>query len=334
MLTALFIGQSTLAAAQPGATIALPAPGTTKQLYEGCNNITLTFPDGTNSETVVQAVDPSSAVESMWRHDAQAKKWKGYSPASAGASDLRTVNFLDAVWLCVAGAPSLPSPSPHPPSSPTPTGTAAPPSPTPSPTEAPTPEMTLREAIDGGVVEASITGVGHAGHGSSSGDAVMLGLTKKVPGEVHIDLPMGTALISSRSGVQHMVVFRVKGRASSQQSQTYVPTSAIVLTEDTQQWFQLEAYCLETELENPDYGTDFSVGAQAPPDVVQVLAAADRLEPKPSLEAIQLAVWAVSEDPTAIEVTSVFPASQQDFDEARAILEEAGIDPDSRRMFH
>jgi inhibitor of cysteine peptidase len=87
--------------AQPAASITLPEPGGIAQLYEGCNNITLTFPDGTTSQTVVQAVSPAGAAESMWRYDASQNRFLGFSTAAPQASDLLTVNFLDAVWLCV-----------------------------------------------------------------------------------------------------------------------------------------------------------------------------------------------------------------------------------------
>ena len=93
--------------AQPVASITLPEPGGVKDLYEGCNNIVLTFDNGTASQTVVEAVSPAGAAESMWRHDASQNRFLGFSPAAAQASDLLTVNFLDAVWLCVSvsGAP-------------------------------------------------------------------------------------------------------------------------------------------------------------------------------------------------------------------------------------
>jgi inhibitor of cysteine peptidase len=88
--------------AQPAASIALPDPGGVVQLYEGCNDIALTFPDGTTSEAVVQAVSPADAVESMWRYDASQNRFLGFSPAAPQASDLLTVNFMDAVWLCIS----------------------------------------------------------------------------------------------------------------------------------------------------------------------------------------------------------------------------------------
>jgi hypothetical protein len=90
--------------AQPAATITLPAPGAARQLYPGCNNIGLTFPDGTASTTVAQAVTPAGTLQAMWRHNAALNKFEGFSPAAPQASDLLTVDFLDAVWLCIDGA--------------------------------------------------------------------------------------------------------------------------------------------------------------------------------------------------------------------------------------
>ena len=280
---------------------------------------------------VVQAVTPFGVVQSMWRHNAALGRFEGFSPTAPQASDLLTVDFLDSVWLCVT-APPLPTPVP-PPIPPTatpvpPTPTRAAPTPTPEPTATPTQEMTLSQAIGEGVLDAHITGTG-----ASSGDSVMLGLTKRVAGDVHIDLRTGTVLVASSSVFQNMVVHQVKGETSSQHSTAYAPRSAIVLTENSEQWFLVEAYCLGLHLENPTYDTDFSVSGLATPQVVQVLEAAHRLAPEPSVAAIQVAVWAVSEDPTAQEVTSIFSANQQDLNQARAILQEAGIDPNSRRMF-
>jgi hypothetical protein len=109
--------------AQPVATIALPAPSGTKQLYAGCDNISLTFPNGTASQTVVQAVTPTGVIGTMWRYNAALNKFEGFSLAYPQASDLLTVNFLDAVWLCMA----LPGPPPT--STPAPTGSAQTPTP-------------------------------------------------------------------------------------------------------------------------------------------------------------------------------------------------------------
>jgi len=141
VVTVLLAAHGSLVHAQPVAGITLPAPGTTKQLYPGCNNISLTFPDGTTSQMVLQAVTPAGAVEAMWRHNAALSTFEGFSPAAPQASDLVTVNFLDAVWLCVAAAlppaPTLPPATPT--ATPVPaTATRVPPTATAVPSPAPT----------------------------------------------------------------------------------------------------------------------------------------------------------------------------------------------------
>ena len=124
------------AQAQPVASVALPAPGATKQLYPGCNNVSLTFPDGTPSQTVVQAVTPAGSVESMWRHNAAQNRFEGFSPQYPHVSDLLMVNFLDAVWFCMVAGPVQPPPLPP---TPPPPGATATPTPTASATPTATP---------------------------------------------------------------------------------------------------------------------------------------------------------------------------------------------------
>lgn len=116
--------------AQPVASVALPAPGAAKQLYPGCNNIALTFPDGTTSQAVVQAVTPAGSVESLWRHNGAQNRFEGFSPQYPQVSDLLTVNFLDAVWFCMtSGAPPGGMPPPGPTPTVTPPGGTQPPQP-------------------------------------------------------------------------------------------------------------------------------------------------------------------------------------------------------------
>jgi hypothetical protein len=135
LVVALVLYDGTLVQAQPVASIALPPPRGTLQLYSGCNNIALSFPDGTASQTVVQAVTPAGVVEGMWRHNAAQNRFEGFSPAAPQASDLLTVNLWDAVWLCVGGTPSAAPTLPPVPPTAAPTSTLVPP---PAPTASPT----------------------------------------------------------------------------------------------------------------------------------------------------------------------------------------------------
>ena len=102
-LVVLLAGHWSSGRAEPVASITLPPPGATKDLYPGCNNIVVTFGDGTSSDAVIDAVSPPGSVEAMWRYDAAQQRWEGFSPAAPAASDLPTVDFLNAVWLCIVG---------------------------------------------------------------------------------------------------------------------------------------------------------------------------------------------------------------------------------------
>lgn len=124
LAVAVLAGQRSSVWAQPVASIALPPPRGPVQLYPGCNNIALSFPDGTTSQTVVGAVTPAGVVEAMWRHNAAQNRFEGFSPAAPQASDLLTVNLWDAVWLCVGG---IAPPAGPPPTAPTATQVPAPP---------------------------------------------------------------------------------------------------------------------------------------------------------------------------------------------------------------
>ena len=57
-----------VAHAQPVASITLPEPGGAKELYAGCNAVALTFPNGTSSQTVGNAVSPVESLQAMLQY--------------------------------------------------------------------------------------------------------------------------------------------------------------------------------------------------------------------------------------------------------------------------
>jgi hypothetical protein len=125
--------------AQPAATIALPEPGGAKALYAGCNAVAVTFPNGTSSQAVANAVSPAGSLQAIWSYNTAQQRFTAFSPAAPQASDLLSVNFLDAVWVCVAGAPPAPeaiAPTPAPPMpEPSPAVYISPPNPVLSPAQ-------------------------------------------------------------------------------------------------------------------------------------------------------------------------------------------------------
>ena len=100
----------------------LPAGLMAVPLMRGCNNVALTYPNGTAIADFYRAAVPASApggdvftstpiVEAIWRYDVAPRRFVGWSPAPNAPNDLTTVNRLDAVFLCVREAGRLVQPA-------------------------------------------------------------------------------------------------------------------------------------------------------------------------------------------------------------------------------
>ena len=90
-----------------------PPPGPTEQveLFTDCNNLTVTWPNGTPSADIAAGVSPAGALRAIWRFDAAAGRFTGFSTQFPNASDLRTVNRLDAVFICMHAPGTLTRPA-------------------------------------------------------------------------------------------------------------------------------------------------------------------------------------------------------------------------------
>jgi hypothetical protein len=126
------------AAALVGGDAAVAQSARVVTLFAGCNNVALTFPSGTSTSDVVGQVTPSGAAQALWRLDASTGSFAAYAPAAPEASDLMTVDFLDAVFVCVDQQASLTMPEISEPAG----GSLPPPSAAPSPTQVPPPAQT------------------------------------------------------------------------------------------------------------------------------------------------------------------------------------------------
>ena len=80
-------------------------------LVEGCNPVASTWADGTAADVVAGAVAPADALNAIWAFDTATGTWLGYSPtAPAAVSDLKSVNMLDAIFICVDAAATVSRP--------------------------------------------------------------------------------------------------------------------------------------------------------------------------------------------------------------------------------
>jgi hypothetical protein len=97
-----------------------PEPLRVVNLVVGCNNVALTYPDGTPVGVVVGSINPQGAMYAIWRLNASPSppatgpQYEGYAPAAPQASDLQGVNFLEAVFLCVSVPATITMPAVQP----------------------------------------------------------------------------------------------------------------------------------------------------------------------------------------------------------------------------
>jgi hypothetical protein len=96
------------------ASIAMPEVSTdlagspiSVSLSTGCNAVGLSFTDGTNPSEVAAAVTPAGALQSIWRLDNTTHAFQAYVAAAPQASDLTSLSFLDAVFICTGGPATL-----------------------------------------------------------------------------------------------------------------------------------------------------------------------------------------------------------------------------------
>jgi hypothetical protein len=91
-------------AAGPGPPVPAGLPSGRSEsvpLATACNNVVLTWPTGTPAQEVAAAVTPAVGLVAIWRFDANTRAFEAFSPLSPRASDLTTVNRLDAVFVCM-----------------------------------------------------------------------------------------------------------------------------------------------------------------------------------------------------------------------------------------
>jgi hypothetical protein len=78
-----------------------------------CSNVVLSWPTGTAVAEVTAAVTPSHALTAIFKLDATAGRYRGYSPtAPVFATDYTAIEAtLEAVFICVNQGASLARPT-------------------------------------------------------------------------------------------------------------------------------------------------------------------------------------------------------------------------------
>jgi hypothetical protein len=241
-------------------------------------------------------------------------------------------------------SPAPQTPTPSLPASPRPGSTNTPIPVTPSPSSSPNlpasptptsiPKYSLSEAISAGYVEASITGRSGIGlfSGASSGDSIILNVKRLVNYTIEIEaIPRGTLLVPSSGNTQNMAVLDLKGIS---EGIMYRVRDRIILDTPNTVQYLFSGYCVNFNKDNPSESTIFTMTGFADANVIKIFNVLNQLsENVTKIAAIQSAVFAVTDNVSRSELQSRFSATATDIQNARTILEKAGIDTTNKRLF-
>jgi hypothetical protein len=241
-------------------------------------------------------------------------------------------------------SPAPQTPTPSLPASPRPGSTNTPIPVTPSPSSSPNlpasptptsiPKYSLSEAISAGYVEASITGRSGIGlfSGASSGDSIILNVKRLVNYTIEIEaIPRGTLLVPSSGNTQNMAVLDLKGLS---EGIMYRVRDRIILDTPNTVQYLFSGYCVNFNKDNPSESTIFTMTGFADANVIKIFNVLNQLsENVTKIAAIQSAVFAVTDNVSRSELQSRFSATATDIQNARTILEKAGIDTTNKRLF-
>jgi len=189
----------------------------------------------------------------------------------------------------------------------------------------------LSEAVEAGYVEANITGITYMLSGVSSGDSIILHIKRLVNYTIEIDtIPTGTLLTAS-GNAQNMAVLALKGLNGGL---FYKPVDRIILDIADALEYLFSAYCVDFDKPNPTKETTFYINEMADEEVLKVFKVLDDLpEDVATIAAIQTAIFVITDDITLEELENRFPSGLNQTDNARKILEKAGIDISTKRLF-
>ncbi len=171
--------------------------------------------------------------------------------------------------------------------------------------------ISLHKAVNESKVKVEISGLG-----GSTGDTILLQIKRLIPLTMQLSITPGSVFKSESGKVQDMVFARIKGERMGDRK--YRPSSKIVLTDNANHSYIVEAYCLDFHKSNPGKNDTFILTA---PDkkTAKILKAGN--EQSLGIAAIQSAIWIDRANISDSELTRRFPVSNVDLKAAHKLIE-------------
>lgn len=175
--------------------------------------------------------------------------------------------------------------------------------------EAATAPLSLDVAVRRGLIEVDIRG-----RGSCSGDAVSVSVRRKAKHEVRVVVEPGTVLESTSGDVQRMACQQVKHEKVGKK---YKRVDVMVLNDEAEHTFLLEAYCLDRDKPTPSKESRFTIGS-VDKDASRIIQ--NGKEAGATIRAIQVAIWNRKDAPDFEGTSRSINASPAETQVARGIL--------------
>ncbi|MCC7492744.1 MAG: hypothetical protein IT204_10370 [Fimbriimonadaceae bacterium] len=178
-------------------------------------------------------------------------------------------------------------------------------------------EITVYEAQQRGLVTARVTGSGLG--------EVRLSLTRTTNRRLRVIVPAGAYFVCQGGGAQNMV----GGRQTT-----------VDLVGSATASLSVPASCANMHLDTPNWSTSFAIRPSPEgSELARLMEVIGREQP--SEVVAQVAVWAVTDNPTRAELMSTYvtnfggpAASQADLNAAAQLLRKAGIEPTGKHLFY
>jgi hypothetical protein len=181
-------------------------------------------------------------------------------------------------------------------------------------------EVSLEKALQLGALDGTFRGTG-----SSSGDSVVLKAKGTLTLEVCPRFVPGTVLENQNAQAQNMVLASLRGRPSGSFIE---PEVELHFEPGIEAEHVFEAYCINFDKENPATSDLLSVKGPATEDIAKILAAHSS-----NLEAVQLAIWAITDDVSPHDASEKFGATAVDINSARKLIESVGLNATRFKLF-
>lgn len=181
-------------------------------------------------------------------------------------------------------------------------------------------EVSLEKGLDLGALDGAFRG-----NGSSSGDSVLLRAKGALTADICPRFEPGTVLANQNARGQDMVLNSLRGRPSGSR---IVPEIDLHFEPGIEAEYIFEAYCINFDKDNPETSDRLTPNGPATEEVAKILGTRSN-----NLEAVQLAIWAITDNVSPHDASEKFGATAADIDLARKLLESAGVPAARFKLF-